>query len=59
MFSLKIEADSPPLFLEKYYFNLKNSIKTVADSLAFLKGCLLKFFLNGLILQYRAFPSFF
>lgn len=37
MFSLKIEADSPPLFLEKYYFNLKNSIKTVADSLAFLK----------------------
>jgi len=58
MFSLKIEADSPPLFLEKYYFNLKNSIKAVADSLAFLKGCLSKFFLNGQIYQYRAFYFF-
>lgn len=55
MFSLKIEADSPPLFLKKYYFNLKNAIKTVADSLAFLEGCLLKFFLNGQIFQYEAF----
>lgn len=58
MFSLKIEADSPPLFLEKYYFNLKNSIKIIADSLAFLKGCLLKFFLNGQIIQYKALQLF-